>query len=95
MYPAQQICPKEPIYFTLEAHLGKVCNIIIDNCNTYNLISAKAVKKLGLPTETHPKPYTVGWIRSGDSVTICQSCGFAEYLFLLAEDIRIWCYVTV
>lgn len=53
---------------------GKMCNIIIDNGSTDNLISAQAVKKLELPTEAHPKPYTVVWTRCGDSVKVTQSC---------------------
>lgn len=53
---------------------GKVCNIIIDNGSIDNLISSKAVKKLGLKTQTYPQPYSVGWIRSGDAVNVSKSC---------------------
>lgn len=48
--------------------LGKVCDIIVDNGSTDNLISDQAVKKLGLRVENHPKPYKVGWIKKRDSV---------------------------
>lgn len=39
---------------------GKVCDIIVDNGSTDNLISAKTIKKLGLETLPNPTPYSVG-----------------------------------
>lgn len=53
---------------------GKVCDIIIDNGSTDNLISWKAVRKLGLEVKEHKKPYSVSWIHSGNSVTVDKSC---------------------
>lgn len=39
-----------------------------DNGSTDNLISEKAVKKLELIVEEYPKPYTRGWIKTGEGV---------------------------
>lgn len=52
---------------------GRVCEIIIDNGSTDNLISWKAFKKLGSQVEDHPRPYSVSWIHSGNSVTVNKS----------------------
>jgi hypothetical protein len=35
---------------------------LIDNGSQSNLISEELVKKLGLKTQTHHKPYTLKWI---------------------------------
>lgn len=51
-----------------------IYDIIIDNGSTNNLIYARAVKKLGPVPIPNPKPYSVAWIRSGDTVLVSQSC---------------------
>ena len=48
---------------------GKVCNIIIDGGSSENMIAASVVKKLGLKTKRHPRPYKVGWIHEGHEET--------------------------
>lgn len=50
----------------------KTLDIITDNGSNDNLISAKAVTALKLTTEKHPKPYHLGWIKSGDAVKVHQ-----------------------
>ncbi|KAK3193609.1 hypothetical protein Dsin_024919 [Dipteronia sinensis] len=37
--------------------LGKVCRYIIDGGSCENIVATEAVRKLGLKTEKHPKPY--------------------------------------
>lgn len=53
---------------------GKVCQIIIDNGSTNNLISERAAKKLELTLEENPKPYKIGWINNGEGVEIKYLC---------------------
>ncbi|KAB5521262.1 hypothetical protein DKX38_025581 [Salix brachista] len=43
----------------------KVCDVIIDNGSSENIVSKSMVQKLGLKTEKHPCPYSIGWIRRG------------------------------
>ena len=54
---------------------GKVCNIIIGGGSFENMIAASVVKKLGLKTERHPRPYKVGWIHEGHEETkVTETC---------------------
>nr|GMD01401.1 zf-CCHC domain-containing protein [Ipomoea batatas] len=54
--------------------LGKVCKLIIDNGSCDNIVSKALVQRLGLPTEPHPKPYKLGWIKEGTSVMVTEVC---------------------
>jgi hypothetical protein len=38
-------------------------HFIVDISSQRNLISAKLVKRLGLPMTSHPYPYTIEWLR--------------------------------
>jgi hypothetical protein len=38
---------------------------IVNSGSQKNLISVEVVKRLGLPTTTHPQPYTIGWLHQG------------------------------
>ncbi|XP_058769117.1 uncharacterized protein LOC131642988 [Vicia villosa] len=49
---------------------NKVCNLIVDNGSTENLVSQKLVEYLKLPTEPHEKPYTLGWVSKGSQVRV-------------------------
>lgn len=42
---------------------GKICELLIDNGSTKNVIFAKVVKALNLPTIKHPKPYKISWVK--------------------------------
>ncbi|KAB5561275.1 hypothetical protein DKX38_006232 [Salix brachista] len=52
----------------------KVCDIIIDNGSSENIISRTMVTKLGLKTEKHPSPYIIGWIKQGVETKVTETC---------------------
>ena len=40
----------------------RICLLILDNGSMKNLISAKLIEQVQLPTEPHPSPYNLGWV---------------------------------
>lgn len=53
---------------------GKVCNVIIDNGSSENIVSQKLVNALNLKVDPHPNPYKVSWIKKGGEATINSIC---------------------
>ena len=53
---------------------GSPVQFIVDNGSQKNLISADAVKRLGLLTTAHPHPYTIGWLHQGQDLRVSQQC---------------------
>ena len=51
---------------------GKVCRFVIDAGSYKNIVSTKAVEKLGVKTESHPKPYKIAWLKKGGEVTVSK-----------------------
>jgi hypothetical protein len=51
---------------------GATIHFIVDNNSQKNLISAEVVKKLNLPTKSHPQPYTIDWLRQGRDLCVSQ-----------------------
>jgi hypothetical protein len=47
---------------------------LIDSRSQSNLISEELVKKLGLKTQLHHKPYTLKWIRKNHQLHITKQC---------------------
>ena len=53
---------------------NKLCNLIVDNGSTENLVSQKLVYHLKLPTNIHEKPYTLGWVSKNSQVRVSLTC---------------------
>ena len=53
---------------------GTPLHFIVDSGIQKNLISAKVIKWLALPTTPHPQPYTIGWLRQGSDLRVIQQC---------------------
>jgi hypothetical protein len=49
-------------------------NTLIDSGSQYNLISEEVVKKLGLTTKMHHKPYSLNWISKDHKLSITKQC---------------------
>ncbi|GKE37701.1 putative nucleotidyltransferase, ribonuclease H, partial [Tanacetum coccineum] len=58
-----------------------------------NLIAAKAVQKLGLETENHPKPYKLQWHKKGSEVTISK-CVHVPFSMGNTYKDNVWCDVV-
>jgi hypothetical protein len=53
---------------------GSLLQFIVDNGSQKNLILVEVMKRLGLPTKTHPQPYTIGWLHQGRDLHVSQHC---------------------
>ena len=51
---------------------GSLLQFIIDIGSQKSLTSAEILKRLGLPTTTHPQPYTIEWIHQGRYLRLSQ-----------------------
>ena len=61
---------RENIFHT-RCHVGeRMCSVIIDGGSCTNVASAAVVKKLGLPTTNHPRPYKLQWFNDGGEVRV-------------------------
>jgi hypothetical protein len=62
------------IFHTTCTVADKVCKMIIDNGNCENVVSEKAVQKLQLKTDHHPKPYKLSWLNKESEVKVDRRC---------------------
>lgn len=53
---------------------GKVCILIIDGGSCENVISHRAIEKLQLPTQRHPAPYSLSWLKKGNEIRVDRRC---------------------
>jgi hypothetical protein len=53
---------------------GSPLQLIVNSGSRNNLILVDFMKRLGLPTTTHPQPYTIGWLHQGRDLRVGQQC---------------------
>ncbi|XP_025607627.1 uncharacterized protein [Arachis hypogaea] len=53
---------------------GKICKVIIDSRSCENVVAAYMVEKLKIPTEEHPNPYKLQWLKKGNEVKVTRRC---------------------
>jgi hypothetical protein len=60
----------------------KDCRIrtIIDSGSCNNLVSSDLVKKLGLPTHAHPKPYHLKWFNNSGKTKVTRSARICFFI---------------
>ena len=46
----------------------------MDSGSCENIIGRETVKMLNLPTEKHPNPYTIGWIKAAEKINVTERC---------------------
>ena len=51
-----------------------MCNVIIDNGSSENVVSKALVKALNLKTEKHPSLYKIAWIKKDPKVQVLEVC---------------------
>ncbi|XP_012829807.1 PREDICTED: uncharacterized protein LOC105950964 [Erythranthe guttata] len=59
---------RENIFHTRCFVNGKVCSVIIDGGSCTNVASTELVKKLGLPTLRHARPYLLQWLNNSGEI---------------------------
>ncbi|GJR51812.1 uncharacterized protein Tco_1402333 [Tanacetum coccineum] len=52
----------------------RVFDVIIDSGSTENIVSRDIVQRLKIPTEKHPNPYRIGWIKSVGEIKVTERC---------------------
>lgn len=75
MAPRQSTLTQQHAIFRTKCTIkGKVCDLLIDNGCTENIISSLVVHALQLSTTKHPRPYKVSWVRKGIDSAISKMC---------------------
>ncbi|PKU84124.1 RNA-directed DNA polymerase [Dendrobium catenatum] len=53
---------------------GKVCELLIDNGCTENVVSRGLVQSLQLKTTKNPLPYKISWVKRGVDIQVTEMC---------------------
>ena len=61
-----EVNQREQIFHSRCKVANKTCNLIIDGGSCTNVASTEMVNKLNLATITHPRPYTLQWLKRGN-----------------------------
>ena len=72
---------------------GKVFCFVIDASSCKNITSIEVVQKLGVKTETYPKPYKLAWLKKGGEVTISKRALVSFCIGYKYKDC-VWCDVV-
>ncbi|XP_017978278.1 PREDICTED: uncharacterized protein LOC108662429 [Theobroma cacao] len=80
------------IFYTRCTSQGKVCNVIIDSGSCENVVANYMVEKLKLPTEVHPHPYKLQWLRKGNDIKVTKHYCVQFSIGNKYED-EVWCDV--
>ena len=70
----------------------EICKVIIDNGSCENVISNYMVDKLKLPTELHPHPYKLHWLKKENEVKVTRRCCVQFSMGSKYND-KVWCDV--
>lgn len=65
---------KHNIFHTKDTVKEKECNIIINEDNYENVAIAQAVEKLDFPTQMHPQPYAIAWLKKRNKISVDKLC---------------------
>ncbi|KAJ9535507.1 hypothetical protein OSB04_un001363 [Centaurea solstitialis] len=62
------------IFWTKCTAKCKVCTVIMDGGSCENMVATSMVEKLGLPTQDHPTPYQLTWLKKGNLIKVTHKC---------------------
>jgi len=63
---------REMIFYSWCTIQDKVCNLIINLGSCTNVASTILTKKLGIPTISHPKLYSLKWLNDGGDIKVTK-----------------------
>ncbi|XP_071695421.1 uncharacterized protein [Rutidosis leptorrhynchoides] len=66
--------------------------MIIDGGSCENVVSTEMVEKLNLPTEDHPEPYQLTWLKRGIHIKVTKHCLVQFSIGKTYKD-EVWCEV--
>ena len=72
------------IFFIISNRRARV---IIDGGSCNNLVSSDLVKKLGLTTRPHPRPYHIQWLNDSRKAKVTQTCRVSFSIGSYADSI--------
>ncbi|XP_076920042.1 uncharacterized protein LOC143581054 [Bidens hawaiensis] len=70
----------------------KVCTVIIDGGSCENIVSQLMFDKLNLPTQDHPEPYQLTWLKKGNLIKVTHRC-LVQFSIGNKYSDEIWCEV--
>ena len=73
---------------------GKVCRLVIDFGRCENVVSEKAIQKLGLAIEKYPNHYKLSWLEKDNEVTVSKRCLISFFIGMKYKN-KAWCDVVV
>lgn len=73
---------------------GKVCSLIINGSNCENVISHKMLEKLDLPTQQHPTPYSLSWVKKENDIRVDRRC-LVDFSIGTKLREQVWCDILM